>query len=115
MPSAVLSARDVRVLVGGAEILRGVDLDIEAGRTVGVLGPSGAGKTTLFRVLVGELLPLRGSVVIFGRDVTRWPLWKRARLGLGYMPQTPSVLTELTVHQNISTFARIARISCGVH
>jgi ABC-type lipopolysaccharide export system ATPase subunit len=110
MPSAVLSARDVRVLIGGAEILRGVDLDIEAGRTVGVLGPSGAGKTTLFRVLVGELLPLRGSVVMFGRDVTRWPLWKRARLGLGYVPQTPSVLTELTVHQNIATFARIARI-----
>jgi lipopolysaccharide export system ATP-binding protein len=86
-------------------------LHVGEGRVSGVLGPSGAGKTTLFRVLVGELSPYAGSVALFGRDVTRAPLWKRARLGLGYVPQTPSVLTELSVRDNIRTFERAARVA----
>jgi lipopolysaccharide export system ATP-binding protein len=98
----------VRVTLGGAEVLRGVDLSVERGQISGVLGPSGAGKTTLFRVLAGELVPRTGSVALSAHDVTAAPLWKRARLGLGYVPQTPSVLTELSVHQNIRTFERVA-------
>jgi lipopolysaccharide export system ATP-binding protein len=111
LAQVILCARAVRVALGGTEVLRGVDLTVDTGRISGVLGPSGAGKTTLFRVLVGELMPQAGSVALFGRDVTGAPLWKRARLGLGYVPQTPSVLTELSVHQNIRTFERVAGAS----
>lgn len=110
MQPPVLSAKAVRVVLGGAEILRGVDLQVGEGRVRGVLGPSGAGKTTLFRVLVGEIRPERGSVSLFGREVTRSPLWHRARRGLGYVPQTPSVLTELSVLDNIRTFSKIAQV-----
>ncbi|MBN1607963.1 MAG: ATP-binding cassette domain-containing protein [Polyangiaceae bacterium] len=110
MTDVVLCARALRVALGGTEVLRGVDLNVGRGRISGVLGPSGAGKTTLFRVLVGELMPQAGSIALFGRDVSGTPLWKRARLGLGYVPQTPSVLTELSVHQNIRTFGRVAGV-----
>lgn len=110
MSDSVLRARDVHARLGGAEILRGVDIDVPSRSVIGVLGPSGAGKSTLFRVLVGELAPSAGSVWLDGRDVTRLPLWRRARSGLGYVPQTPSVLMELSVADNIRTFERVARV-----
>jgi lipopolysaccharide export system ATP-binding protein len=89
-------------------VLRDVDLSLRAGSVVGVLGPSGAGKTTLFRALVGELRPTAGRVLMHGRDVTLLPLWARARLRLGYVPQTPSVLLDLTVEQNVQTFVKVS-------
>jgi lipopolysaccharide export system ATP-binding protein len=98
----------LHVRLGGQAILRNVDLALRAGTVVGVLGPSGAGKTTLFRALVGELRPEQGRVLMQGRDVTLLPLWARARLRLGYVPQTPSVLLDLTVEQNLRTFVRIS-------
>lgn len=108
-----LSAEELSVTLGGAEILRGVSLEVSAGEIVGVLGPSGAGKSTLFRALAGEL-PLRSGRVLLGeRDVSREPLWKRARLGLGYVPQTPSVLFDLDVSANFRTFARAARVAAS--
>lgn len=110
MSDPVLRARDVHARLGGAEVLRGVDIDVPSRSVIGVLGPSGAGKSTLFRVLVGELAPTAGSVWLDGRDVTRLPLWRRARSGLGYVPQTPSVLMELSVADNIRTFERVARV-----
>ena len=79
-PELALRAAGVRVELGGVEVLRGVDLELKKGRVVGVLGPSGAGKTTLFRVLVGELRPSAGSVWLGGRDVSRSPMWRRARI-----------------------------------
>ncbi len=103
-----LSADELSVVLGGVEILRGVSLEVAAGEIVGVLGPSGAGKSTLFRALAGEV-PLRAGRVQLGEhDVSRAPLWKRARLGLGYVPQTPSVLFDLDVAGNFRTFARAA-------
>lgn len=92
----------------GKAILRGVDLEVGAGEVVGVLGPSGAGKSTLFRALTGDEPPDSGSVSLDGRDMTRWPLWRRARAGIGYVPQGPSVLWELTVIENLEAFGRIA-------
>ncbi len=108
---ALLRAEGLHASLGGAEILRGVDLELRAGEIVGLLGPSGAGKTTLFRVLVGELPPRAGRVWLGDRDVTRAPLWARARAGLGYVPQTPSVLVELDVADNLRTFERAARVA----
>lgn len=112
MPPA-LSAEDLCVVLGGAEILRGVSLAVEPGEIVGVLGPSGAGKSTLFRALAGELELRSGSVRLGAEDVSREPLWKRARRGLGYVPQTPSVLFDLDVKQNLHTYARAARVQRG--
>ena len=85
-------------------MLRGVDLCVGEGQVVGLLGPTGAGKTTLFRVLVGELKPASGAVRLDGEDVSKLPLWRRARLGVGYIPQTPSVLPELDVGANLHSF-----------
>jgi lipopolysaccharide export system ATP-binding protein len=104
-----LEARDVVVTVGQTQVVRGVSLSLAAGEVVGVLGPSGAGKTTLFRALVGEVAMTSGRVELDGVDVSRDPLWRRARRGVGYLPQTPSVLWDLTVEENLATFETL----CG--
>jgi lipopolysaccharide export system ATP-binding protein len=111
--AAVLSARGVRVLRDGKAIVRDVDLEARAGEVLGVLGPSGAGKSTLFRVLVGDSPGSAGTVHLGPDDVTGWPLWKRARAGVGYVPQGPSVLWDLTVRQNLEAYRRIARLESG--
>lgn len=90
-------------------MLDGVDLDVAPGEVVALLGPSGAGKSTLFRVLSGELTRASGEVRIADQDVSSAPLWRRARAGLGYMPQTPSVLFDLSVADNVATFERLTR------
>lgn len=105
----VLEARGLRVTRGGKAILRGIDLEASAGEVVGVLGPSGAGKSTLFRALTGDEPPDAGRVSLDGANVTDWPLWRRARAGIGYVPQGPSVLWDLTVTENLDAFGRIAR------
>ena len=110
MTTPALRVEAVRTALGGVEILRGVDLSVQKGVIVGVLGPSGAGKTTLFRVIAGELRASSGRVELEGRDVTSAPLWVRARNGLGYVPQTPSVLVELSVADNIRSFESAARV-----
>src|SRR5262245_61898883 len=99
-----LEARDVVVTVAHTEVVRGVTLSLQAGEVLGVLGPSGAGKTTLFRALVGEVRLSSGRIELDGLDVSSEPLWKRARRGMGYVPQTPSVLWDLTVEGNLATF-----------
>ena len=75
-----------------------------------MLGPSGAGKSTLFRVLVGDSPGEAGTVRSAAQDVTGWPLWRRARAGIGYVPQGPSVLWDLTVRANLVAYRRIARL-----
>jgi lipopolysaccharide export system ATP-binding protein len=107
---AGIAAKGVRVVLGGKAVLRGVDLAAQPGEVLGVLGPSGAGKSTLFRVLVGETTPDAGTVELAGAPVTGWPLWRRARAGVGYVPQGPSVLWDLTVRENLEAFRSIARL-----
>jgi lipopolysaccharide export system ATP-binding protein len=102
-----LKVQGLRVTRGGKAIVRGVDLEARAGEVVGLLGPSGAGKSTFFRAVVGELPADAGEVRLAEADVSAWPLWRRARAGLGYVPQTPSVLMELTVRGNLEAFHRI--------
>jgi lipopolysaccharide export system ATP-binding protein len=74
---------------------------VEPGQIVGLLGPNGAGKTTLFRILMGVLLPDRGQVWLGPREITRLPTYLRARAGMGYLPQEPSVFSGLDVHQHL--------------
>jgi lipopolysaccharide export system ATP-binding protein len=105
--AARLRGESLHVLRGGKAILRGVTLEARARDVIAVVGPSGAGKSTLFRALVGELPVARGRVLLEGNDVSDWPLWRRAREGVGYIPQSPSVLFGLTVRANLTTFHRI--------
>lgn len=107
MKRDAISARSVGVFTGGRWALRGVTFELGPGELLAVLGPSGAGKTTLLRVLAGDLALDEGQVFLGEREVTRLPLWQRARHGLGYVPQTPSVLLDLTVRENIAAFAAI--------
>lgn len=104
---SLLCAEAIETRRHGAAILRGVSLDIDPSTVVALLGPSGAGKTSFFRVVVGEEAPHAGRVVFDGSDVTTEPLWQRARRGIGYLPQGPSVLFDLTVRENLATYARI--------
>ncbi|MFN3198515.1 MAG: LPS export ABC transporter ATP-binding protein [Bradymonadia bacterium] len=83
-------------------VVRDLDLEVRSGEIVGLLGPNGAGKTTTFRMLAGLLKAQRGRVELAGRDITRLPLWRRARAGLGYLPQRPTLLPDLTARQNVA-------------
>jgi lipopolysaccharide export system ATP-binding protein len=105
---AVLIAEALTVRLGGAVVLREVSLGVAAGEVLGVFGPSGAGKSTLFRALAGEERLAGGRVILDDADVTARPLWERARRGLGYVPQTPSVLLDLTVEENLAVFQGMA-------
>ena len=87
--------------LGGREILRAVSLEVHAGEVVGLLGSNGAGKTTTFYAIVGLIRPDRGSVQLNGVDITGEPMYIRARKGISYLPQEPSVFRKLTVEENI--------------
>jgi lipopolysaccharide export system ATP-binding protein len=104
---AAIESRGIRVARGDKMILRGVSMRASPGEVVGVLGPSGAGKSTLFRALVGEIAVEDGQVLLFDKDVTREALWERARAGVAYVPQTPSVLWDLSVRDNLRVYHRI--------
>jgi lipopolysaccharide export system ATP-binding protein len=105
-----VEARDLHVARDGKAILRGVSVEARPGEVLGVLGPSGAGKSTLFRAITGEEPPDEGTVLLDGLDVTREPLWRRARLGVGYVPQGPSVLWDLTVRENLVAFRAVSKL-----
>ena len=92
---------DLTKSYGGRTVVRGVSLDVSSGEVVGLLGPNGAGKTTTFYMTVGLTSPDRGRVFLDGEDVTDDPMYVRARKGIGYLPQEPSIFRGLTVEQNI--------------
>ena len=85
----------------GRRVVNGVSVNVQAGEIVGLLGPNGAGKTTTFNMVVGVVKPDEGAVKFQARDITRLPMHKRARLGIGYLTQEPSVFRKLTVEENI--------------
>jgi len=82
-------------------VVNNVSIELNPGEVVGLLGPNGAGKTTTFRMIVGMLRPTRGTIWFCGKDVTKYPMYKRARAGMAYLPQEPSVFRKLTVRQNL--------------
>jgi len=82
-------------------VLRGVSVSVQRGEAVGLLGPNGAGKTTCFYIITGLIRPEYGVVVLDGQDITDLPMYRRARLGIGYLPQEPSIFRGLTVEENI--------------
>lgn len=82
-------------------VVDGVDLEMNRGEIVGILGPNGAGKTTTFYMITGLIKPNSGSVTLDDKDITHLPMYKRSRLGLGYLPQESSIFKKLTVEENI--------------
>ncbi len=82
-------------------VVNGIAMNVREGEIVGLLGPNGAGKTTSFYMITGLVPPTRGQVIFKGRDVTRLPMFKRARMGLGYLAQEPSIFRNLTVEENV--------------
>jgi lipopolysaccharide export system ATP-binding protein len=98
---ATLRIEGLRKRFGRKEVVRGVDFSMESGKVVSLLGPNGAGKTTLFYMIVGFVTPTGGRVYLNEREIGRYPMYKRARLGISYLPQEPSVFRKLTVEQNL--------------
>lgn len=96
-----LKARNIGKAFKKRPILRGVDITVNRGEAVGLLGPNGAGKTTSFYIISGLLSPDYGSIILDGRDVTDLPMYRRARMGIGYLPQEASIFRGLNVEQNI--------------
>jgi lipopolysaccharide export system ATP-binding protein len=85
----------------GRRVVDGVSLSVKPGEVVGLLGPNGAGKTTTFYMIVGLIRADGGRVWFRGRDVTSWPMYRRARAGMGYLAQEPSIFRKLTVEENV--------------
>ena len=98
---ATLRTEDLTKSYSGRTVVRGVSLEVNSGEIVGLLGPNGAGKTTTFYMTVGLTSPDSGRVFLDGEDLTDAPMYLRARKGIGYLPQEPSIFRGLTVQQNI--------------
>src|ERR1700694_2186377 len=98
---ATLRTQDLTKSYSGRTVVRSVSLEVNSGEIVGLLGPNGAGKTTTFYMTVGVAAPDSGRVFLNGQDVTDAPMYVRARKGIGYLPQEPSIFRVLTVEQNI--------------
>ncbi len=98
---AILETRGLIKFYRGRKVVDGVSFEVDVGEIVGLLGPNGAGKTTSFRMITGQVTPYAGTVLFNGHDVAQLPMFRRARLGLGYLPQQTSVFRKLTVEQNI--------------
>ncbi len=99
--SPLVRTEDLVKIYGGRRVVNGVSIDVNAAEIVGLLGPNGAGKTTSFYMTVGLIKPNGGRVFFKGRDVTNMPMYKRARMGMGYLAQEPSIFRRLTVEQNV--------------
>lgn len=96
-----LQGRELKKTYKGRTVVNGVNVDVRPGEIVGLLGPNGAGKTTTFYMITGIVRPNGGSIYLNGADVTKHPMYVRARKGIGYLPQEPSIFRKLTVEENL--------------
>ena len=99
--SSTLSAQHLCKRYGQKEVVHEVSVAMQQGEIVGLLGPNGAGKTTSFYMITGIIKPTSGKVLLDGQEISTWPLYRRARVGLSYLPQESSVFRRLTVRQNL--------------
>jgi lipopolysaccharide export system ATP-binding protein len=108
MSKKVLSAKNLNKSYGQRVVIRDISLDIAQGEVVGLLGPNGAGKTTCFYMIVGLVEASAGNIFIDALDITGMPMYQRARLGIGYLPQEASIFRGMNVEQNIYSILEIA-------
>lgn len=103
----VLRADNLKKRYGDKQVVKGVSLEIERGEVVGLLGPNGAGKTTSFYMITGMISPSGGDVYFDDQKITNMPMYKRARMGMGYLAQEPSIFVKLTVEDNLRLVLQI--------
>jgi lipopolysaccharide export system ATP-binding protein len=106
-----LAVHSVEKSFGTRQVVRGVSIYVRRGEAVGLLGPNGAGKTTVFYMITGLIKADRGTIELDGHDVTKLPMYQRARLGIGYLPQEASIFRGLTVEQNIRAVLEVVEPS----
>src|SRR6266568_2855360 len=108
-----ISAEDLVKTYRGRSVVDGVTVEMKQGEIVGLLGPNGAGKTTTFYMIVGLVKPVSGRVLLDGQDITGMPMYSRARAGIGYLAQEPSVFRELTVEENLRLVLEFADMTAA--
>ena len=108
-----LLATELVKTYNGRSVVNKINLEVHRGEVVGLLGPNGAGKTTTFYIIVGLISPDGGSVLLNGEDISHYPMYMRARKGINYLPQEPSVFRKLTVEENIMAILETLNISKG--
>lgn len=108
---AALTVENLVKAYRGRKVINGIDLSVQSGEVVGLLGPNGAGKTTTFYMTVGMVKPDGGKVFLDQNDITRMPMYQRARKGVGYLPQEASIFRKLTVRQNVMAILETLSIS----
>ncbi len=106
----VLQTRQISKAYRGRKVVDNVSVEVAKGEVVGLLGPNGAGKTTSFYIIVGLVSPDSGQILLDGADITALPMYQRARLGISYLPQEPSVFRKLTVEDNLMAILETLRI-----
>lgn len=106
-----LRTEHLKKVYRGRSVVKDVSIQLRKGEIVGLLGPNGAGKTTSFYMIVGLIKPNAGKVYLNDRDITKLPMYKRAKLGIGYLPQEVSVFRKLSVEDNIMAILEMAKIS----
>ena len=107
----VLSGLNLTKIYGPREVVKGITIHVKRGEVVGLLGPNGAGKTTTFYMITGMIKPNSGNVQLNGADITSLPMYQRARRGVGYLSQEPSVFTKLTVEDNLRLVLQMTSLS----
>ncbi|MBI1838466.1 MAG: LPS export ABC transporter ATP-binding protein [Flavobacteriia bacterium] len=106
-----LHTHNIQKTYKGRQVVKGVTVEVNQGEIVGLLGPNGAGKTTSFYMMVGLVKPDQGSVFLDDIDITNYPMYKRAQLGIGYLPQEVSVFRKLSVEDNILAILEMTNLS----
>ena len=107
----ILQTEKLVKIYGGRTVVKGIDINLRQGEIVGLLGPNGAGKTTSFYMIVGLVRPNSGRVIFQDKDVTDYPMYKRARMGMGYLPQEESIFRKLTVEQNLVAILETTKLT----
>ena len=107
----ILRAENIKKKYGNKYVVNGISLEVEQGQIVGLLGPNGAGKTTSFYMIVGLIKPFSGQIFLDNQEITKEPMYKRARLGVGYLAQEASVFRKMSVEDNILSVMQFTKLS----
>ena len=106
-----LKALSIEKAYRGRKVVKGISLEVSQGQIVGLLGPNGAGKTTSFYMIVGLIKPNAGTIFLDDQEITKFPMYRRAQQGIGYLAQEASVFRKLTVEQNILSVLQMTSLS----